>query len=37
MLIANPDAKFQAHPDTLKNIMSVEKANESSAWLSIFS
>ncbi|MDR6610160.1 diaminopropionate ammonia-lyase [Pseudomonas synxantha] len=37
MLIANPDAKFQAYPDTLKNIMSVEKANESSAWLSQWS
>ncbi|MDH4608449.1 diaminopropionate ammonia-lyase [Pseudomonas sp. BN102] len=37
MLIANPNAKRETYPDALKNIMSIQKANESRAWLSDWS
>lgn len=37
MLFANPNAIRTPYPDRLKNIMSVEKANQSSAWLSQWS
>ncbi|APX94458.1 diaminopropionate ammonia-lyase [Halomonas sp. 1513] len=33
MLIANPNAKYEPYPDDLKSIMSIQKANESRAWL----
>lgn len=37
MLIANRNAKRESYPDDLKNIMSIQKANESRAWLSQWS
>jgi diaminopropionate ammonia-lyase len=37
MLIANPKATRQAYPEALRQIMSVEKANESRQWLSQWS
>lgn len=37
MLFANPNAVRETYPDRLKNIMNVEKANQSGAWLSQWS
>jgi diaminopropionate ammonia-lyase len=37
MFFANPNAKREAYPDALKSIMSIQKAEESRAWLSTWS
>ncbi|RMP64731.1 hypothetical protein ALQ18_02282 [Pseudomonas marginalis pv. marginalis] len=37
MLFANPNAIRETYPERLKNIMNVEKANQSGAWLSQWS
>lgn len=37
MSIANPNVKRETYPDALKSIMSIQKANESRAWLSEWS
>ncbi|HBO3329442.1 TPA: diaminopropionate ammonia-lyase [Pseudomonas aeruginosa] len=37
MLIANPNATREPYPETLKSIMSIQKANESRQWLSQWS
>ncbi|WP_339548320.1 diaminopropionate ammonia-lyase [Pseudomonas sp. RA_35y_Pfl2_P32] len=37
MLFANPNAIRETYPDRLKDIMNVEKANQSGAWLSQWS